>query len=94
MIGLRAAADCLSRLRGLRPILHYCRMEGTASKNPYILFEERLGPGLVPVGGEFQPLLATRSSEAEVPTFIRSYRLPPLIFVSHENFISAVIKII
>jgi hypothetical protein len=57
---LRKAADCLSR-RDLRtdpmPILHERNTFGT--KNPTSFFSDRPGPGLEPVGGEFQPQFKT-----------------------------------
>jgi hypothetical protein len=57
---LRTAAVCLSRLRGLgpvpMPIPHERNTIGVT--NPTPLFEDGPGPGLEPVGGEFQPPFA------------------------------------
>jgi hypothetical protein len=57
---LRKAADCLRRLRGFgpdpMPMPHGRHKLGYNSK---ALFEDRPGPALDPVGGEFQPSLET-----------------------------------
>jgi hypothetical protein len=57
---LRTASDCLSRLWDLRPdpmpIQHERNTFGT---NPTYLFKNGLGPGLEPVGGEFQAQFET-----------------------------------
>jgi hypothetical protein len=53
---LRTAADCLSRLRVLGPDpipMHYGSQNVGNNSKP--LFEEGTGPGLEPVGDEFQP---------------------------------------
>jgi hypothetical protein len=56
---LRTAADCLSRLRSLslvpKPVL--CERHNIGGKNLNPLFKKGPGPGLEPVGGEFQPRL-------------------------------------
>jgi hypothetical protein len=56
---LRTAADCLSRLRSLsldpKPVLYERYNIGGKNLNP--LFKNGSGPGLKPVGGEFQPRL-------------------------------------
>jgi hypothetical protein len=56
---LRKAADCLGRLRGLRPdLLPMPPGSCDLHLNPNSLFEGRTGPGIEPVGGEFQPSFA------------------------------------
>ena len=56
---LRKAADCLSRFV-LDRTLYRCRLEATTFKlNPNSLFEDGTGPGLEPVGSEFQPSFET-----------------------------------
>jgi len=61
---LRKAADCLSRLRrlslGPKPVL--CKRRNIGGKNLNPLFKNGSGPGLEPVGGEFQPRLESRLS--------------------------------
>jgi hypothetical protein len=54
---LRKAADCLSRLRSLSldPIPVLCERHNIGGKNLNPLFKNGSGPGLDPVGGEFQP---------------------------------------
>jgi hypothetical protein len=55
---LQKAADCLSRLGVLDRTLCRCRLDGTILKlQPNSLFEDGIGPGSGPVGGEFQPRL-------------------------------------
>ena len=57
---LRKAADCLSRLRGLRPdpmIILHGRYDLWEQSPPS--FEDGTGPGLEPVGGEFQTQFET-----------------------------------
>jgi hypothetical protein len=57
---LRTAADCLSRLRGLSPDpMSIPREKHSIGTNPNLLFEDGPGPGLEPVGGEFQPSFET-----------------------------------
>jgi len=57
---LRTAADCLSRF-GVsdRTQCRYCLKGTTLGTNPKPLFEDGPGPGLEPVGGEFQPSFET-----------------------------------
>ena len=61
---LRKAADCLSRLRSLsldlKPVL--CERHNIGGKDLNPLFKNGSGPGLEPVGGEFQPRLEIRLS--------------------------------
>ena len=60
MGGCRTGADCLSRLRDLRPDPMQMLPKGTTFKlNQRSLFKDGFGPALELVGGEFQPPFAT-----------------------------------